>query len=133
MGTPVRRSSRGRISWSRMKRTTLVTSQVTTTTARAERIALTVIVTSPALTLALATRLAMRSRSSSAECASVNDRDADRPAEQQDDPMQRAQYRVSPLAHAAQAPQERRSEEPGKDLVEHPCQRGEDQPVPRAR
>ena len=72
MGTPVRRSSRGRISWSSTKRTTLVTSQVTTTTARAERIALTVIVTSPALTLAFATTLAMRSRSSSAECASMN-------------------------------------------------------------
>ena len=45
--------------------------------------------------------------------------------------MQRAQYRVSLLAHAAQAPHERRGEQARKDLVEHPCQRGEDQPEPR--
>ncbi len=46
--------------------------------------------------------------------------------------MQRAQYRVSSLAHAAQAPHERHGEHAGKNLIEHPCQRGKDQPEPRS-
>ena len=131
MGTPVRRSSRGRISWSSMKRTTLVTSQVTTTTARAERIALTVIVTSPALTLASATTSAMRSRSSSAECASVNTKT---PVVQQNSRTTRCS------ACSIASPRSRTlrrlrtsgmASETRKDLIEHPCQRGKDQPEPR--
>ena len=79
-GTPVRRLSRGRISWRSTKPTTLVRSHVTPTTSNAESTARSVIVSSPAVTLALVMNRPRRSRSSSAECASMK---ATMPAAQQ--------------------------------------------------
>ena len=89
------------------------------------------IVSSPALTLAFVTKVTKRTRSSSAECASVNART---PVAQQNTTTIRCRacwIDVAALAHAAKSSRERRGEQTGECLIEHPRERCEDQRVSR--
>ena len=132
MGTPVRRSSRGRISWSRTKRTPLVTSQVSDhdPQGREDRAG------RDGHVAGAHARVGYQV----GDAPNVVERgvrhrehhDADRPEEQQDDQMQHAQDRGGALAHAEEAPpQERHGEQTGERLIEHPYQHGDGQPVRR--
>ena len=57
--------------------------------------------------------------------------DTGRPAKQHDDQMQGMLDRVAALAHAAKGSRERRGEQTGECLIEHPRERCEDQRVSR--